>query len=290
MIKLYLPQSYEMLNGADLFVSDPDSKYKTDALYQQTTDPVKYEEYLKDLFTISKPAQRRFLDIIKNFLLNYTVCVTAPLDTPRYRYSRHRIIIHVPMSKVDAISVILGAPFFYIAASMKPTTRELLYTAKAGNITTFLLTKVANRPLEYEEMSPRVTQLLIAWFLKKYNMLTPQNISKHCVRAGKGFVNPQELRDVYETVKTMKTLDDLFNEISNLLSIQTLKQSFVTRYGIDVALLFDDIVHLVYNVATSVYLNYPAILSQYLSRSVLSQDANKIANSISSRLHTLPKF
>ena len=285
MLKVFLPDKYEMLNGKSLFIKDPDTKFGHDEFYKRSINQQSYEEFLKEIFQLAKPAQRKFFESVGPFILKYTFCVRSDLDSPRYYLTKNRIVITLPDSKLDKITQVLGAPFFFSAVTMNYNIRQL-YIPHIARELAFLLTKIAMRPIPFEEVTDLLIQTIVGWLCKKYNVLN--KLSEYATKAGVGFVSPTEKRNVETLVTNMKNVDDFFKFLEDQLSSSTIKQMFITRYGIDIALTFDDPVHLLYNTATALYTNYPAILKQYLVTSPVKENANKLADSLGSRLIRLP--
>jgi len=185
------------------------------------------------------------------------------------------------------LAVILGAPFFYVTVVLSRQSR-LMYLPRTAKVITFLLSKIQQRPSS--ETDEYVTQLVIAWLLRKHDMLRPTILSKYCIKADVGFVSPKELKRVYDLVHNFKDIIEFFDTIGEQYNLNgsVVRQSFVTRYGIDVTLGFEDVAHFVYNTTLAEFLNYPSVVSQVIKFSPVKIDAGKIATSVASRLNNLP--
>ena len=254
-------QSYTILQGKNVYVANPKSKYVMDPLFKIFTIKSEYDKFLQSLADSCPKSLVKFFNMFKQSILRLVIPVYKQEGDPIYSLTDNMVIVHLykddsPQTKLKEIcgGIIVRA----IVDNVKDN-QLTPYTVPFSILYAKALLKVFPRPIDINEAYPDLVRIILAWLLKLQGVLRTSTLSSACSQADVPFVSKQDVQELYDKVaQTNKVYDalDLFArqhhvDPANMIMV------LVKRYSLDFTLGLENLYHALYMVSIAHILYFP---------------------------------
>lgn len=257
-------QGYTILNGKNVYVANPKSKYIMDPLFKLFTIKSEYDKYLQSLTDSCPKSLVKFFNMFKSSILRLVIPVYKQEGDPIYSLTDTMVIVHLykddsPQTKLKQIcgGIIVRA----IVDNVKDN-QLTPYIVPFSLLYTRAFLKVFPRPIDTNEAYPDLVRIVLAWFLKLQGVLRTDTLASVCSQADVPFVSKQDVQNLYnEIAQVNKVYDalDLFARQHHVDST-SMVATLVKRYSLDFALGLENLYHALYMTCVAHTLYFPAEL------------------------------
>ncbi|MGB9674516.1 MAG: hypothetical protein ACPLX8_00125 [Nanopusillaceae archaeon] len=272
IFKLNYKKKYEIAH-LEIFVNDID-ELTHNSLYTISSDKKSFEDFILGLAKNSPSTYKDIFYKFQNFILNNVRLRASDKVSPLYEFSNSKIIvpIHSSENKNDIFTKILGTIPYYAVGIKFNEHFKLLRIPLVANQLTYLISKLNYRPIGSNINLKDINRYILLLLMKTHDD-NLNNYKKNLLYSDLMF-NLESGYDKFFKENKDKSPEQLLEDISGLLDLSnsSLKQMMVTKYGLDILLVLEDISHFFYLIFLSHVLNYRLVIS----RTLLSIDESKL--------------
>jgi len=246
----------------------PSEEFRSDPIYILTNELKKKQEFILDLGKDQPLAIKALLNEFLPFADNLIFVEEKPAQ-PELRFAEHqgktKIVVGLPSIDFNKIAAIAGGICLY----------QLYYDEISNKMISWLvpvyqkiMIKNVVRTVDTSVVNEEIKWLLYAWFLKIVGRLSINNLAT-IVYANNSKITEEIATNIISVAD--KGAESVFKRICELTGNEeaSLKQRIALRYGIDMLLGFEDIIHGLAMVFQSSLFKYPSTLYSIIPDNII---------------------